>query len=205
MSVLKIITWPAQVLETKAEDVQVFDQDLKKLVVDMHDTMNDADAIGLAANQINIAKRVLVLKIPYSAPRERGGEDLGDEDGEEDLEGQTKSSRKKQRVMEERCWWHDKPMTFINPVILEKRGTISYVEGCLSFPEIFEGVDRAAYVKVKAMDERGVEFEVEAEGIFSVCLQHEIDHIDGIVFFKRMSRLKAKSIQNKMLKRERLK
>jgi len=74
-------------------------------------------------------------------------------------------------------------------------------EGCLSFPEVYDFVERASDIWVKALDENGKEFEVHADGLFAVCLQHEMDHIDGIVFFKRMSRLKADRIKTKMLKR----
>jgi peptide deformylase len=173
MSLLKVVEWPAKVLETPALEVKDFNADLVRFVADMHETMQHSNGIGLAANQVGDLRRVIVIDIPHA-----GGE----------TDGEVK-------------WWHNKRFTFVNPLITKKSGTIKWQEGCLSFPEIFDFVDRAAEVWVKALDETGKEFEVHAEGLFSVCLQHEIDHIDGVVFFKRMSRLKADRIKTKMLKR----
>lgn len=173
MSLLQVVEWPAKVLETPASEVKDFNEDLIQFVNDMHETMHHSHGIGLAANQVGDLRRVIVIEIPNV-----GGES----------DGEVK-------------WWHNKRFTFINPVIIKKSGIIKWQEGCLSFPEIFDFVDRAAEVWVKAFDETGKEFEVHADGLFSVCLQHEIDHIDGIVFFKRMSRLKADRIKTKMLKR----
>lgn len=180
MTVLKVRIWPDKVLETKSVPVDRFDEELKQFVADMHETMDKANGIGLAANQVGVAKRVLTIKIPHV-----GGERY---DEAEELKE----------------WWHDKSFTFINPVITKKAGLVSYQEGCLSFPEIFDFVDRAAEVWVTAQDENGEEFEVHATGLFAICLQHEIDHIDGIVFFNRMSLLKSKNIRKKMLRRGQL-
>ncbi len=173
---LKIVEWPEKILETPASQVTVFDDELRSFVVSMHETMANSSGIGLAANQVADLRRVLVINIPWAGERYEN-------------EG------------EEKKHWHDKAYTFINPVIEKKQGKIRYNEGCLSFPEIFDYVDRAAEVWVKAHDEHGKEFRVHADGLFAVCLQHEIDHIDGIVFFKRMSRLKASLIKKKMLRR----
>ena len=99
-------------------------------------------------------------------------------------------------------WWHNKDFTFINPKITKSSSKKTRtLEGCLSFPEIFDYVSRSEKIEVKAFDEFGKEFLVEADGLFAVCLQHEIDHLDGIVFFKRMSRLKANLIQRKTRKK----
>ena len=175
MTVLSILEWPAKVLETPAVKVIQFDESFRKFVSDMHETMRDSKGIGLAANQVGDLRRVLVIEIPH-----------------------VKSS---DESIDDTKWWHNKSFTFVNPVILKKEGTLKWQEGCLSFPELFDFVDRAATVLVRAQDEFGKEFTVEADGLFSVCLQHEIDHIDGVVFFKRMSRLKAERIRSKMLKR----
>ena len=179
MATLKVVEWPAKVLETKSEEVVTFDDDLRQFVADMHETMDAAGGIGLAANQVGVAKRVLVIHIPW--------------------EGSRYSEQEEQARP-----WHDKRWTFINPKIVKKSGKIKWQEGCLSFPEIFEFVDRAAEVVVQAQDENGKVFEVEADDLFSVCLQHEIDHIDGVVFFNRMSRLKAGLIKTRMVKRQKL-
>lgn len=175
VSILPIITWPSRVLETRAAEVVVFDKALQELSSNMHSTMDLEGGIGLAANQVNVLQRVLTIYIPHS--KERYGDDEN-----------------------EVCWWHNKRFTFVNPVVVKKKGgAIRSVEGCLSFPEIFDFVERAAEVEVRAQDEFGKEFTVEADGLLAVCLQHEIDHLDGIVFTERMSRLKANSIRKKMM------
>jgi len=138
--------------------------------------MVDANGIGLAANQVNSLQRVLTIYIPFEKNRY----------SEQDSECEP---------------WHGIKYTFINPEITKKAGKISFQEGCPSFPDIFDFVDRAAEVWVKAKDEHGKEFEVHATGLFAVCLQHEIDHIDGIVFINRMSRLKASRIKKKIQRR----
>ncbi len=177
MSVLDVVVWPAKVLETRALEVQVFDDELRKFVNDMHETMKAAAGIGLAANQVGQLRRVITIEVASNGNRY--------EDNQPE---------------ETHQWWHDKKFTFINPVITKKQGKFKFQEGCLSFPEIFEFVDRASEVWVTAQDEFGKTFEVHATDLFAVCLQHEIDHIDGIVFFNRMSRLKASMVKKKMLR-----
>ncbi len=177
MAILNVVEWPAKVLDTKAVDVIRFDDDLRKFVADMHETMHASNGIGLAANQVGDLRRVITIEIPHSNSRYA------------DQEEETKE------------WWHNKRFTVINPVIAKKSGKISFQEGCLSFPDIYDFVDRAAEVWVVAMDEHGKPFEIHANGLFAVCLQHEIDHIDGIVFINRMSRLKAGLIRKKLEKR----
>jgi len=175
---LEIVTWPSAVLETKAESVEVFDDKFKKFVNDMHETMQENSGIGLAANQVGVLQRVTTIDIPYADNR------YEDEDS-----------------TEEKQWWHNKRFTFVNPVITKKEGKISAQEGCLSFPEIFDFVDRAAEVWVSAKDENGEDFEVHATGLLAICLQHEIDHLDGVVFITRMSRLKSTRIRKKIMRR----
>ncbi len=176
VSVLKVIEWPNKVLETRAEEVKSFDQDLKKFVSDMHETMDHAGGIGLAANQVNSLKRVLVICIPFNDDKE-------------------------EESTEEKKWWHNKRFTFINPTIKLKNGKNTYQEGCLSFPGMYEYVERAKTLTVEAQDENGKTFEVEADGLLAICLQHEIDHLDGIVFTQRMSRVKADMLLKKLSKK----
>lgn len=176
MSVLDIVVWPAKVLETRAAEVAEFNDDLKIFVKNMHDTMDASGGIGLAANQVGVLQRVITIFIPHSGSRY-----------EQDTEAKE--------------WWHDKRFTFVNPTISRKSGKFKFQEGCLSFPEVFEYVERAAEVWVHAQDEFGKEFEVHATGLFAVCIQHEIDHIDGEVFINRMSRLKSNIVRKKMLRR----
>lgn len=179
MSVLEVVEWPAKILETKSEEVRDFGPDLQSFVKDMNETMDHAGGIGLAANQVNVAKRIIVIHITYTAPKP----------GEEDPEPREP--------------WHDKRYVFINPKIVKKAGKIRWQEGCLSFPEIFDFVDRAEEVWVEAQDEHGKPFQLHANGLMAVCLQHEIDHIDGIVFINRMSRLKSSMIRQKIARRGR--
>ncbi len=183
MGVLKVLTWPDKILETRAEAVIEFDDEFRSFVDDMHETMRASNGIGLASNQVGVLKRVLTVEIPFSNRYE------SDEDDDEP---------------QVREWWHDKKFTFVNPVITKKSGKIKMQEGCLSFPEIYEFVDRSEEVWVDAQDEFGKNFQVHATGLFSVCLQHEIDHIDGLVFIERMSRLKASLIRKKINRRGRL-
>jgi peptide deformylase len=170
MAVLKIIEWPEKVLETRAQEVVHFDADLCKLVQDMHDTLDHTGALGLAANQVGVLQRVVVMLIPF------------------------------RHEEEERMWWHDKRFTFINPVIKKKVGRATLSEGCLSFPGIYEYIERADEVTVEAFDEHGKKFEISGVDYFSACVQHEVDHLDGIVFVNRMSRLKATLVRKKLQK-----
>lgn len=176
MSVLDVLVWPHKILETKAEPVTRFDEDLRKFVSDMFETMHASGGIGLAANQVGDLRRVIVIEIPWS--------------GNKYAEQEEKQEP-----------WHDKRWVLINPVITSKSGKIKWQEGCLSFPEVYDFVDRAREITVKAFDEHGKEHQFKANDLFAVCIQHEIDHIDGIVFFQRMSRLKADIIKKKMMRR----
>ncbi len=176
MSVLDVLVWPAKVLETKAVPVTHFDDALKAFVTNMFDTMLDSGGIGLAANQVGDLRRVVVIEIPWAESKYADQE-------------------------EKREPWHNKRWVLINPEITKKAGKIRWQEGCLSFPEVYDFVDRAAEVWVKAFDEHGKLLEFHANDLFAVCIQHEIDHLDGIVFFQRMSRLKADIIKKKMLRR----
>ena len=124
----------------------------------MHETMKLSRGIGLAANQVNVLKRIIVINI-------------------------------------------DKPYTLINPEITSREGKFKFKEGCLSFPSIFEDIERAQKIEVKAQDENGDSFSLVAEDLLAVCIQHEIDHLDGIVFTRRMSRIKAGFILKKILKK----
>ncbi|MCY8103832.1 peptide deformylase [Bacillus mojavensis] len=148
MAVKKVVTHPAEVLETPAETVTVFDKKLKKLLDDMYDTMLEMDGVGLAAPQIGILKRAAVV-------------DIGEESGRIDL---------------------------VNPEILEQSGEQTGVEGCLSFPGIYGEVTRADYVKVRAYNRQGKPFIFEARGFFARAVQHEMDHLDGVLFTSKISK-----------------
>ncbi len=151
--ILKIVKYPDPVLEKPGEPVSEFNDELRKFIADMFETMYASKGIGLAAQQVGVAKRVTVIDLSC-------GEDPNEK-----------------RV-------------FVNPEIIERAGKLYEEEGCLSFPEIREKVVRAAHVKVRAQDEFGKWFEVDGEELLSRCLQHEIDHLDGVLFIFRISALK---------------
>nr|WGE02443.1 peptide deformylase [Bacillus subtilis] len=148
MAVKKVVTHPAEVLETPAETVTVFDKKLKKLLDDMYDTMLEMDGVGLAAPQIGILKRAAVV-------------DIGDDRGRIDL---------------------------VNPEILEKSGEQTGIEGCLSFIGVYGDVTRADYVKVRAFNRQGKPFILEARGFLARAVQHEMDHLDGVLFTSKISK-----------------
>jgi peptide deformylase len=172
MSRLEVLTWPHSMLDTPAQPVSMFDDELRALVSNMFETMVGENGIGLAANQVGVLKRVLVICIPYADADPR---------------------------VEKRQWWHDKRIVLINPKITKRSNEkCKYQEGCLSFPDIFDFVQRHQQVSVSAQDEYGAPVEFDADELLAIAIQHEIDHLDGVVFFKRMSRLKAGMIRQKM-------
>ena len=164
----EIVIYPADVLKTKAEEVKEFNEEIKKLVEDMFDTMYKRGGVGLAANQVGVLKRVVVI----------------------DLHSRTEKEGKEQIVL-------------INPEIVAQEGEVVKEEGCLSLPGLYRKVKRAAYVKVKAQNLEGEEFEIEGEGLLARALQHEIDHLNGIVFIDRLSPLQKRLALEKYRKLKR--
>lgn len=165
MAVLEVLTFPDERLRTKACEVAIVDESIKALVKDMFETMKDEKGIGLAATQVNVHKRVVVM-------------DVSEEQNE--------------------------PRVFINPKIIEKQGSTISEEGCLSVPNNYAKVDRAEKVKVVALNEMGEEFELEAEGLLAVCIQHELDHLEGKLFVDYLSPLKRNRIKKKLEKEAKL-
>ena len=165
MALLTILQYPDPRLHTVAKPVAAVDARIRKLVADMVATMYEANGIGLAATQVDVHERVVVIDISEQ---------------------------------------RDQPLVLINPEITwasaEKQVSD---EGCLSVPGIYDGVERAAAVKVSALDAQGVLRIVEAEGILAVCIQHEMDHLLGKVFVEYLSPLKRNRIKTKMLKARR--
>ena len=164
MARLAILEFPDPRLRTRAQPVERFDAALGTLIDDMLATMYAAPGIGLAATQVNVHRRLIVIDISEN---------------------------------------HDQPMVFINPVILERDGVEVSEEGCLSVPQIFEEVERAARVRVRAQDRQGQLFELELEGLLAVCLQHEMDHLEGKLFVDYLSALKRDRIRRKLEKNRR--
>ncbi len=151
--ILKIVKYPAPVLQQPGEPVTEFNDELRKLVADMFETTYAANGIGLAAQQVGIAKRVTVIDLS-----------LGKDPAQK--------------------------LVLVNPEIISREGKQYEEEGCLSFPEIREKIARAAKVRIRAQDENGKWFEMDGEELLSRAFQHELDHLDGILFIFRMSALK---------------
>jgi peptide deformylase len=174
---LPIRTYPDPVLTKVAEPVKVFDAKLVTLVQDMLYTMYHAPGIGLAAPQIGLSQRLFVVDIDYER------EALTDAEGREDFKLSGFN-----------------PMVFINPVFSCTEGKQIYKEGCLSVPEVYEEVERFEKIQINYVDLQGKPHQMLAEGLFAVCLQHENDHLNGVVFIDRLSALKKKFFKNKLLK-----
>ncbi|MGD2132718.1 MAG: peptide deformylase [Maricaulaceae bacterium] len=154
MAIREILTVPNPVLKQKSTPVETVDDDLRRLMDDMLETMYAAPGIGLAAVQIGVPKRVIVMDLA------KKGEP-------------------------------PQPRYFVNPEILEADGEkVPYEEGCLSVPEIYEEVERPKHVKIRYLDYDGNEVVEEADGLFAVCIQHEMDHLEGVLFIDYLSRLK---------------
>lgn len=164
MARLTILRYPDQRLRRKAEPVEEVTDDIRQLAEDMLETMYDAPGIGLAATQVNVAKRVLVIDV---------SEDRSD------------------------------PRVFINPEIVDQSGEEIMEEGCLSVPGIFAEVKRADWVRVRALNEKGESFEQEADGLLAVCIQHEIDHLNGKLFVDYLSEVKRRMVRKRLEKERR--
>ena len=165
MAILPIRCYPDPRLHTVAQPVNAVDERVRTLVQDMLDTMYDAHGIGLAATQVDVHQRVIVID-----------------------------------VSEER----NRPLVLINPEIVWASAEMRVGdEGCLSVPGIYDGVERAAQVRVRALDAQGEPQTIEAEELLAVCIQHEMDHLLGKVFVEYLSPLKRSRIRSKMLKRQR--
>ena len=161
MSKLKILEYPDPRLRTRAKKVEKVDDDLRRLVDDMFETMYAAPGIGLAATQVNVHQRVLVA-------------DVSDDQSE--------------------------PVVLINPEILQADDEGVSDEGCLSVPGIYEPVKRFQHIRVRSLDRHGNEIEMEAYGLLAVCIQHEMDHLEGKLFVDYLSELKRQRIRKKMEK-----
>lgn len=164
MARLPILEYPDPRLRRRAERVTKVDAEIRALVDDMFETMYAAPGIGLAAVQVNVPKRVVVIDIS--------------------AEG-------------------NEPNCFINPEIVTATGSTQSEEGCLSVPEYYDQVTRAERVTVRALDRDGQPFELEAEGLLAVCIQHEIDHLDGKLFVDYLSELKRERLKKKASKKAR--
>lgn len=171
MAILPILEAPDPRLRTISSPVEAIDDDLQRLIDDMFETMYDAPGIGLAAIQVGVPKRVLVMDLQ---------EPESDEEGAPPVK---------------------KPMVFINPEILEDSDELSvYNEGCLSVPDQFAEVERPASIRASWMDRDGRIHEERLEGLLATCLQHEMDHLQGVLFIDHLSRLKRDMLLKKLTK-----
>ena len=177
---IPIYTYPAPVLKKVAKPVDHFGEDITEFCHNMLYTMYVSRGVGLAAPQVGLSKRFFVMDVDYTREEVK---DPGDDEKIIDIE------------YENFC-----PRIFINPVIEEKSGEILYEEGCLSLPGISEKVKRYESIVVSYQDTNGDKHSLEATGLFSVCIQHEIDHLDGIVFWDRLSPLKRNLLAKKYKK-----
>jgi peptide deformylase len=162
MAILKILQYPDERLHKVAKKVAQVNEATRKLVHNMAQTMYAAPGVGLAATQVDVHERIIVVDISET---------------------------------------HDRLKVFINPEIIASSGTSNCEEGCLSVPGIYETVSRAEKITVRALDENGETFTLDAEGLLSVCIQHEMDHLVGKVFVEYLSQLKQTRIRAKLKKR----
>jgi peptide deformylase len=174
---LNIFTYPDEVLSKVAKPVTEFNSDLELLVKNMLYTMYHAPGIGLAAPQVGQSIRLFVLDVDY------------------EREIITNASGKEEARLS-----GFKPMVFINPVISGTSGTTTYEEGCLSVPGIYEEVKRFEAIQIKYQDLKGEFHELAASDMLAICIQHENDHLDGMVFIERLSNLKKNFYKKKILK-----
>ena len=163
MAILDILHFPDERLRRKAKPVDTVDASVRQLIDDMFETMYDAPGIGLAAIQVNVPQRVIVI-------------DVSDDKSQ--------------------------PLALVNPEITRKEGIEEMDEGCLSVPGIFEKVKRADAITVTALNRDGEGISLDAEGLLAVCIQHEIDHLDGKLFIDYLSELKRQRIRKKAVKHQ---
>ena len=161
MALLHVLRYPDPRLHKVAAKVVRVDDEVRKLIKDMSETMYAAPGIGLAATQVDVHKRIIVIDISDT---------------------------------------RDQLQVFINPEINEKSGEVEWEEGCLSVPGIYEKVHRAQRIQVQALNAAGERFTLEAEDLLAVCIQHEIDHLEGKVFVEHLSRLKQQRVLAKLRK-----
>ena len=187
MAKLKIYTFPDVVLSQKAKPIDRVEKSYFKLADDMLETMYEAPGIGLAANQVGILERFLVIDTEYDS---KDLEDL--KPGEKIPEGA--------EIINDQIITGKKPIIVINPEIIYREGKTAIEEACLSVPDYKAEVARAEKIKVQYQDIDGATKILSAEGLLAVCIQHEIDHLEGTLFIDRLSRLKQDFAKKKLIK-----
>lgn len=164
MAKLTILEFPDPRLRTRANAVELVDDELRQLIDDMFETMYAAPGIGLAATQVDVHRRLLVTDVSAD---------------------------------------NSAPYVLINPVLLQKDGTTVSEEGCLSVPGYYEEVERAEHIRVRFLDRNGEEIEMDAEGLLAICIQHEMDHLEGKLFVDYLSEAKRQRIRKRLVRDKR--
>ncbi len=201
MTIRPIIAVPDERLKTISEPVAEVSDETRTLMDDMLETMYDAHGIGLAAIQIGVAQRIIVMDLSPSTLRDdeegdNGDNDKADNEDEDDEEGGDRYDLS--------LYVDERPRFFINPEIVWKSAeTRNYQEGCLSVPGYYDDVERAAQCRVAFLDYDGKRQEIDCDALLATCIQHEIDHLNGIVFLDRLSRLKREMYLKKLRKAQR--
>jgi len=188
MAKLKIYSFPDDVLKQVARPVDHVDRKYFKISDDMLETMYEAPGIGLAANQVGLLDRIIVIDTDFKIEEP--------EDHEEHAGNFAKSGE----VLDSGLIVNKKPRIMINPEIVLKEGELIYCEGCLSVPEYTADVKRAEKIKVEYRDVDGKNQSLLAEGLLAVCIQHEIDHLDGKLFIDRLSPMKSQMVKKKLIR-----
>ena len=178
MALLNVLRYPDPRLRHKAEPVEEVTRELVELSENMLETMYDQKGIGLAAIQVEVKACLLVI----------------------DLTPQGEGSRYNLENMTELEKAVEMPLVIFNPEITKKEGETSFEEGCLSVPGFFETVERSEYIEVKGLDKEGKPVEYKLDGLLSICMQHEIDHLEGKVFIDRLSPIKSNRLKAKIKK-----
>lgn len=192
MAIRPLVILPDSQLRLVSTPVAEITPEIRTLVADMFETMYDAPGIGLAAIQIGVPKRVVTLDVAKRAPEPEEAA-AGEDETSDAPDSQEKRDRQPRN-----------PMAFINPEITwssEERSV--YEEGCLSIPEYYEEVERPASVRVAYTDLDGKRQEIEADGLLATCIQHEIDHLNGVLFIDHLSRLKRERVTKRFAKQAR--
>ncbi|KAA0445864.1 MAG: peptide deformylase [Candidatus Thioglobus sp.] len=178
--ILPILKFPDKRLRTKAVAVETVDSAVKKLVKNMFETMYAQKGIGLAATQVDKHLQIVVMDVPDSGADYRLLKD---------------QIRKNKKPPEEKH-----PLCFINPKIIKKSGSEVHAEGCLSVPDYYADVERFNHITVTALDKNGKKFTLEARNLLAICIQHELDHLMGILFVDYLSKLKQQRLRDKLKK-----
>jgi peptide deformylase len=166
MAILEILKYPHPILRKRSKEVDRIDEEVKILIRDMRETMVQAGGIGLAACQIGVSRRVVVLDVSPMDPQHSF-------------------------------------FALINPEIISEEGEVDHEEGCLSVPDCLEKMKRKEKVCVRGLSPEGMQIEIKGDGILAIALQHEIDHINGVLILDRVSRLKREIYRNKLKKEKR--